>query len=233
MDLSTILVISDTQSPHEHQDTIPFLTEVKKQFKPTSIIHIGDLADFHRLNFHGVNPNLPSALDELHQLRAFVKNLARLFPSMIIVDSNHDALPRRKAHSVGIPDAMLKSPMDIIEAPTTWRMVKDLVVRLPNGILCKFKHNFSGNLLNDCFKQGMSLVCGHFHIKSFVQYFQNEFGCNFAVQTGALVNRKSEALDYASNNSLYPVLTVCVLRNGIPILIPMYVDKKNRWRKFL
>ena len=232
-DYSTILVISDTQAPFHHPDTIPFLSEIKKQFKPTFILHIGDLGDFHSLNFHGVNPNLPSAHEELVQLRGFVKNLAKLFPCVTIVDSNHDALPKRKAHSVGIPDAMLKDERGILQAPLTWKFLTELVLKLPNGLLCKFKHNYGSNLLLDSIKQGMSLVCGHLHSKSSIQWWQNDNGINFAVQTGCLINDLHPAFNYNKNQSIRPVLSATIIKGGIPINIPMYVNKKNKWMGFI
>lgn len=232
-DYSCILVISDTQSPAEHPDTLAFLSEIKKQFKPTFILHIGDLGDYHSLNFHGVNPNLPSAHDELVLLRSFVKNLAKLFPYMTIVDSNHDALPKRKAHSIGIPDSMLKDERGILQAPSTWKFIPELVLKLPNGILCKFKHNFGSNLLMDSIKQGMSLVCGHLHTKSGVNWWQNDHGMNFAMQVGCLIDNRHPAFNYDKNNSTRPVLSVGVIKNGVPITIPMYTNKKNKWQGFV
>ena len=232
-DYSTVLVISDTQSPAHHPDTLDFLTEIKKQFKPTFVIHIGDLADFHSLNFHGVNPNLPSAHDELLQARVFVKNLAKLFPCMTIVDSNHDALPKRKARSIGIPDEMLKDERSIMQAPQTWKFVKELVFKLPNSIWVKAKHNFGSNLLMDSKNQGMSLICGHLHTKSFVQWWQNDHGMNFAMQVGCSIDCTHPALDYDKGNSTRPVLSVGILKGGIPIILPMYTNKKNKWLGFL
>ncbi len=228
-DYSSILVISDTQAPFHHPDTLAFLTQIKKQFKPTFILHIGDLGDFHSLNFHGVNPNLPSAHDELLQLRGFVKNLAKLFPWMIIVDSNHDALPKRKARSIGISDGYLKDERDILQAPLTWKFLTELVLTLPNKIQCKFTHNYGSNLLADSKKQGMSLVCGHLHSKSFVQWWQNDLGTNFAVQTGCLINDPHPAFDYNKRQSDRPVLTATIIVGGIPTNIPMIVNKKNKW----
>lgn len=232
-DLSTILVISDTQAPFNHPDLLPFLSEIKKQFKPTFVIHIGDLADFHRLNFHGANPNLPSAHDELIQLRIFVKNLAKLFPCMTIVDSNHDALPKRKARSVGIPDEMLKDERSLMQAPATWKFISELVLVLPNKIKTKFKHNFGSNLLMDSMKQGMSLVCGHLHSKSNIHWWQNDLGMNFSMQVGCLINDPHPAFDYNKTQSVRPVITTAIIKNGIPILLPMYCDKNNRWKGFL
>jgi hypothetical protein len=233
VDVSTILIISDMQMPYHHPDALLFLNEIKKQVRPTTIINIGDLADYHRLNFHGVNPNLPSAHDELVMLRASVKNLAKLFPSMIIVDSNHDALPKRKAHSVGIPDSMLKDERGILQAPNTWTFVSELVLKLPNKIKCKFKHNFSSNLLKDSMSQGMSLVCGHFHSKSNLHWWQNDLRMNFSMQVGCLINDKHPAFFYNKNHAVRPVLSVGIIKNGIPILIPMYCDSRNRWMGFV
>lgn len=233
MDLSTILIISDLQAPAHHQDTIQFLTEIKKQFKPTLVVDIGDLEDFQALNFHGVNPNLPSAHDELMSLRAFVGKMGKLFPDMLIAESNHGTLPLRKARSIGIPDEMLKDARSIIQAPDTWKYFKELVLTLPNGIKCKFKHNFGSNLLLDSQKQGMSIVCGHLHTKANINWWQNDLGMNFSMQVGALVNRNHPALQYAENNSTHPVLTVGIIKGGIPMLIPMIQDRRKRWVGFL
>lgn len=232
-DYSTILVISDTQAPHHHQDTIPFLKEVKKQFKPTFVIQIGDLGDFQGLNFHCVNPNMPSAKEELVQLRTFVSHLAKVFSELHMVDSNHDAIPRRKARLLGLPDEMMKDYLSLIEAPSTWTFASELLLKLPNGIRCKFKHNFSSNLYMDSIKQGMSLVCGHFHSKSNVHWWQNDKGLNFSMQVGCLIDDESPAFDYNKTQAIRPVLTVGIIKNGIPFLIPMYVNKRNRWVGFI
>ena len=53
-----ILVISDQHIPHHHQDMIPFLTAIKKKYKPDRIVHIGDECDKHGLKyfpFNGIN----------------------------------------------------------------------------------------------------------------------------------------------------------------------------------
>ena len=53
-----VLVISDTQCPFQHQDTIPFLQYVTSKFKPDEVIHIGDEVDFHGLSRFFVEANL-------------------------------------------------------------------------------------------------------------------------------------------------------------------------------
>lgn len=233
-DNSCILIISDLQAPYMHKDAIDFLKEINKQFKPTRVINIGDLADFHRLNFHGANPNLPDAVSELKSLRAFVKNLAKVFPLMEIVSSNHDALPIRKARSVGIPDEMMKDIGSIMGAPAGWKFVSRIKTLLPNGIKALFCHNFSSNLLLDSMRQGLSLICGHLHSKSLLQWWQNEtLGMNFAMQVGCLIDDSSPAFDYNKQQAMRPVLTAAIIKNGIPFLIPFYVNKKNEWKGYI
>lgn len=233
VDLTRVLVISDTQAPFHHKDTIPFLKEIKKHLKPTHVIHIGDLEDFNHLNFHQKDPEMPSATDELRMLRAFVRELACLFPFMQIVDSNHGALPIRKAASIGIPKELLKDERSILQAPTTWTWHRELVYKLPNGIKVKFKHNFSSNLLNDSYKQGMSLVCGHLHTKSNIQWWQNDLGKNFAMQTGCLIDADHRVFNYDKQNSARPVISAGFILNGTPMLIPMHLSKNKRWVGFL
>ena len=47
-----ILVISDMHLPYHSKDSIKFLKEIKKEFKPDTVINIGDLLDFHAISFH-------------------------------------------------------------------------------------------------------------------------------------------------------------------------------------
>ena len=61
----SILIISDTHIPYHHKDLFPFLKAIKKLYKPTKIVHIGDEVDKHALSFHDSDPDLPSAGDEL------------------------------------------------------------------------------------------------------------------------------------------------------------------------
>ena len=42
----SVLVISDLHIPYHHKDSFKFLQKIKKQFKPDTVINIGDLLDF-------------------------------------------------------------------------------------------------------------------------------------------------------------------------------------------
>ena len=68
-----ILVISDMHIPYHHKDSIKFLKEIKKEFKPDRIVNIGDSIDFHNISMHDSNPDLPSAGDELNLTKKYIK----------------------------------------------------------------------------------------------------------------------------------------------------------------
>ena len=103
-----ILVISDMHVPYHHKDSIAFLNEIKKEFKPDRIINIGDLLDFHAISMHDHNPDLYSAGHELKQARIYIKELESIFPEMIEVDSNHSSLVYRRALKYGMSKEFLK-----------------------------------------------------------------------------------------------------------------------------
>jgi len=77
-----ILVISDMHIPYHHKDSIKFLKEIKKQFKPDRIINIGDSLDFHAISMHDSNPDLYSAGQELTEARKYIKELESIFPDV-------------------------------------------------------------------------------------------------------------------------------------------------------
>ena len=77
-----ILIISDLHIPYHHKDSIEFLREIKKQYKPDKIVNIGDLLDFHAINMHTHDPDLYSAGHELKQSKIYIRELESIFPKM-------------------------------------------------------------------------------------------------------------------------------------------------------
>ena len=85
-----------------------FLKAIKKEFKPDTVINIGDLLDFHAISMHEHNPDLPSAGHELDIAREYVKELEGIFPEVTEVDSNHSSLVYRRALKFGMSKQFLK-----------------------------------------------------------------------------------------------------------------------------
>jgi len=162
-DSSSILVISDQHIPYEHPDMLAFLEAVKKKYKPTLVVNIGDEVDKHALSFHDSDADLPSAGHELEMAIAKIKRMEKLFPSMILVDSNHGSLALRKFKHHGIPMKYLASQHDIYGVSDKWQWVNDLTVKLPNGQDCYFCHGMVKNGIKLAAQRGTNVVQGHYH----------------------------------------------------------------------
>lgn len=224
----TVLVLSDMHHPYAHPDVVPFLTAIKKVYKPTEVICIGDEADFHDSSFHDSDPDLDSAGIELEKAIKGLKPLYALFPKCTVVESNHGSMVMRKALVGKIPRKAIKSYNDILDAPKGWKWVFDIIVKTPLGPVY-FCHGKSGSAGRLASQYGMSCVQGHFHEKAQITYISTPEKLMFDAHTGCLANDESLALGYNKINPKRPIVSIIVIVNGIPHLIPMVLSKTGRW----
>lgn len=220
-DNSRILWISDLHSPWAHKDALKFLAGLKEEYNPTRIIIGGDEADFQSQNFHGVNPDMPSAGDELSMTRAFLKQLAELFPVADVLESNHTSLAYRRAFKAGISKGYMKTYNEILEVPETWVWHDDLMITLPNGQDCYFCHGKSTDGLRLSRNMSCNVVQGHYHSKFAIQYWSNPNNLYWSMQAGCLVDDKSLAMSYNRLTMERPIIGTGVIIDSQPILKPM------------
>ena len=116
-----ILIISDQHIPHHHTDMMAFLRAIKKKYKPTRIVNIGDEIDGHAISYHSPNPDLASAGDELKISLETIHELEELFPKMDLVHSNHGSLIFRKALTHGLPKAFIKDYNEFLQVGKGWK----------------------------------------------------------------------------------------------------------------
>ena len=228
MSYKTILVVSDMHLPYQHKDSIKFLKEIKKEFKPDTTISIGDLLDQHALSFHDSSPELYSAGHELDKAKEYVKELESVFPKLIEVDSNHSSMIYRRALKHGLPRAYLKDYGDFLETKK-WKWVDDLTLTMSNGQRCFFTHGRSADVLKTSQAMGMSCVQGHYHTKFVISWWANPDNLFFGMNVGCLINQKSMAFAYAKNFKTRFILGCGIIIDGIPRLLPMVLDKKGDW----
>lgn len=219
----------DKHKPYHHQDANHFLIEAESKYKFDGILDLGDAEDFHALSFHEHDPDLLSAGHELKAVIADNKILYDRFPNVMVIDSNHGSLVHRKAKHHGIPRHVLKSYREVLEAPVGWTYHQELVLQMSNGQKVLFVHSLGSNVLQVSQKRGMSVVQGHHHSKFSIQYWANYDGTYFAAQAGCLVDDTSMAMAYNKNIVERPILGMLRITEGIPYLIPMLLDKNNRW----
>lgn len=228
MKAKSILVLSDMHHPYGHPDMLPFLKAVKKKYKPDTILCIGDEADFHALSYHESDPDLDASGLELEKAIKALKPIYKLFPKCTVVESNHGSMVLRKAKTGGIPRKAIKGYNETMEAPSGWKWVDDIILDTKIGpvYFCHGKTTTAGKLAS---QYGMSCVQGHFHEKSQITYISTPERLMFDAHTGCLANDKSLALQYNKINPKRPIVSVLMIVEGIPSIVPMILKRGGRW----
>lgn len=223
-----VLVISDLHIPYHHKDSFAFLKEVKKVFKPDTVINIGDLLDFHAISMHDSDPDLPSAGHELSMARGYIRELESVFPEVTEVHSNHSSLVYRRAIKYGMSREFLRPYADFL-GTKKWKWVDDLTITLSNGERCHFTHGKSADVLKVSQTMGISTVQGHYHTKFSIGYWANPDRLYWGMQVGCLINQKSLAFAYAKNFATRFILGCGIIIDGTPRLLPMVLNNKGDW----
>jgi hypothetical protein len=229
LNTSRILNISDQHMPYEHPDMFRFLAAIKKKYKPTLVINGGDEIDGHALSFHDSDNDLPSAGDELRLALTKIKRLEKMFPEMIILDSNHGSLAARRFKHHGIPMKYLASQHQIYGVSNKWQWVNDLTLKLPNGQDVYFCHGMSKQGIKLAAQRGTCVVQFHFHTDFRIDYIGNPSSLLWSLQSGCLIDRKSLAFAYDKLNLNRPIIGTTMIINSKPVLIPMELSRQGRW----
>lgn len=224
----SILVISDMHHPYSHPDTLAFLKAAKAKYNPTDVVCIGDEVDFHALSFHDSDPDLDSAGVELAKAVKALQPLYKLFPKVTVVESNHGSMVLRKALHGGIPSKAIRSYNEILEAPKGWTWKFDVKLNTPLGPIyfCHGKSGAAGRLAS---QYGMSCIQGHYHEKAQITYISTPERLMFDAHTGCLADDKSLALGYNKVNPKRPIVSIIVVLDGIPQIVPMVLNSKGKW----
>lgn len=229
MDNSRILMISDMHAPYNHVDTIAFLRAVKKKYRPTRVICVGDEIDQSALSFHDSDPDLFSAGHELLEAIKELKPLYRLFPKMDLVHSNHGSMVYRKAKHHGIPRRCLRSYREILEAPQGWKWHDKLLINIPGKQKLYVCHGMSTNGIKFAEQMGTCVVQGHYHSKFQIQYTSSPLKLSWSMQVGCSIDDKSLAMAYNKTTSARPIIGHGIILEGVPKLLHMNLNSKGRW----
>lgn len=223
-----VLAIPDLHIPFHHKDAFKFLAAVKKKYKPNEVINMGDLEDWHSISMHDHDPDGLSPGMELSELRSAVKPLFKLFPKMKICTSNHGSLPLRRAFKFGLPSELIKSYKDILNMPNSWSIADSWEI---DNVVYEHGESFSGQqgAIKSANANMQSTVIGHIHAFAGIQFSANSKHLIFGFNTGCLIDRHAYAFAYGKKIKSKPILGCGIIKNGIPIFIPMRLDKKGRW----
>lgn len=223
-----VLTISDLQAPFQHKDTMPFLSALKKKYKPTKIVCMGDEEDQHALSEYDKDPDGHSAGREHELAIEFLQSIYKMFPVADVCISNHTDRVFRKAYKHGIPRAYFKEYRDFLEAPKTWRWSDYFEI---DGVRYTHGEGFSGrNGAISCADANMqSTVIGHIHAFAGIQWSANPRYLYFGLNTGCLIDVHAYAFRYGKHMKHKPIIGTGLVVEGLPVFVPMLLDKHSRW----
>jgi len=229
LDTRRVLLISDQHMPYQHPDMFRFLAAIKAKYKPTLVVNGGDEIDNHSISFHDSDHDLPSAGDELAKASILLRKLEKMFPKMILLDSNHGSLALRRLKHHGIPMKLLATPHQIYGVSEKWQWVNDLSLELPNGQPVYFCHGMSKDGKKLASQRGTNVVQFHYHTEFRIDYIGNPSSLLWSLQCGCLIDRKSMAFAYDKLNLNRPIIGTGMIIDSKPVLIPMILNKSGRW----
>jgi hypothetical protein len=224
-----ILVIPDLQIPFHHPDSLRFLLRLKKEYKTTDVVCVGDEWDNCALSEYPKDPDGMNPGAELLRARQESQAFYQAFPEVKLCDSNHKSRLWRRAFSAGLPLAAIRDVNDFTGAPRGWRWATRWEV---GGTV--FEHGDRAAGADAALKlvdaNMASTVIGHHHSTARITYVNKAGLLLFGMNVGCLVDSTTYAFNYTKHHQTRPVLSAGVIVDGVPRLEPMVLNKAGRYR---
>jgi len=222
-DNDKILVMTDTHFPYEHKGMWDFLEDLKKKYKPTRVVHTGDIVDNYNGSRYAKDPDHPDSwLNEQVKVHECIKRLGKLFPDMEVLIGNHDVRFFNKALSIGIPLTVMKGFKGVIKAPKSWRFSEELTLTIDSTReQITFVHTRGANIFLAAQRLGRTLICGHQHSKGKVEAYNNGTRTYYGVNVPCLISNKGAPFNYAKFANINPIQGALTITAGVPNLVIM------------
>jgi hypothetical protein len=204
IDSSRVLAYSCPHIPYHHSNAFKFLAELKREYKPTTVVCLGDLCDLHQFSKWPKNPECLGPAEEIRQAREGIRELASIFPRQLVCWSNHDKRLERFSIQHGIPLDCTKKWEEVFKPPRGWLFAWKWEV---GPALAIHGDRYSGkdgirNAVRDNF---CSTLMGHIHTEQGVFHQDIEGGMVWGAQVGCLIDPKYAAFEYEQKNRNRPV----------------------------
>lgn len=218
-----ILVIGDVHHPFADFELLDQIYEFKKKFKPDFILCTGDMLDQKAWSRYPKDPEDDGAEVEWTKALRASKEMAKLFPNLTILNSNHDIRYIKKARESGLVRSMVRTIDEIVNIPGwRWHMGPGPLV-INKDIACFHGDELHGGVLAKAKNLGMNVIQGHSH-KAELHYYTTFNKQIWALDAGCVVDPKAAAFNYAAS-SIGKVWTgFAYIEDNVPHLIP----KKGR-----
>ena len=213
---SRVLVIGDTHAPAMLPGYPDFLNDIYQGWNCDRVVHIGDVVDWAAISYHEKDPATPSPIEEYEAAKKQVATLAKLFPELVVMTGNHDALPRRKATTIGIPHQLLKNYAEVWNTPG-WDWRPRFSVAEIDGVL--YAHGDRGKggqgaAMKNAKEHFKSWVQGHLHGQASVTYYANEKHIVFGMSVGCGIDVDAAVMDYGKRFNQKPLVGCGVVLDG-------------------
>ena len=220
------LIVGDLHIPYSHPRYLQHCKDIYKKYNCNAVSMTGDIIDSHFASFHSINTQTHGAKYELDMAIKEVAKWYEVFnndtvPNGITITlGNHDLIVARKSEEAGIDKRWVRKLNEVLKCPD-WIFEEQFVhdnVLYTHGTGCSGK-----GIMKRVQNWGVSMVQGHIHTQSFIDYTASLNDLKFGFQCPNGINYKSFAFSYAKFHTAKPILGCgVVLDNGhMPLIEPM------------
>lgn len=213
-----VLIIGDTHCPGMLDDYPDFLHQTYRAWQCDKVVHIGDMIDWHAINFHGKHPGTPAVQQEVDLARVQVKRLAKMFPCVDWLLGNHDLLPARHAQEAGLPADIIRNEIDYWSLPKTWKVHQRYTKHVIDGVV--YSHGETGPQGENAARgqsrtNFQSTVIGHLHSCSGVTWTVNHNKRIFGMSVGCGVDWHLLQFEYGVKFARKPAISCGIVIDGL------------------
>lgn len=204
-----VLAIGDIHEPFSLDGYLEFCKSVYDKYNCNTVVFIGDEIDNHFASYHEVSTKAMGANEEFEKVKDRLHKWYETFPNAYITIGNHHLVPR-KAQTAGIPSQYLKTMNDVLEIPTTWKWVHEIII---DDVL--YNHGLGGQAKTTALRRGLKTVQGHYHTSTYIEYYRKDL---WAMQLPMGIDKTKYAFDYSKFDNKEILIGCAVVLNGQPII---------------
>jgi len=214
--MSRVLVIGDTHCPSMLEGYPEFLWDVYRSWNCDTVVHIGDLVDWHSISYHLRVAGTPDVMQEVDESRSQVQQLYRKFKSVTVLTGNHDALPSRRLADAVMATDMLRIESDYWGTPG-WKWVPRFGQHVIDNVI--YQHGDRGRggahaAIKNAKEEFRSVVQGHLHGQMETCWYANSGMRVFGMQVGCGVDHRKLSMTYGRRFNLKPLVGCGVVIDG-------------------
>lgn len=207
-----VLVVGDLHEPFTRPEYLQFCISMREKWNCDEVVFIGDILDNHYSSYHETDPDGHSAGREFELAKANVLKWYDAFPYAKVTEGNHDIIPNRKAMTAGLSAKWIKPIGEVLSVPN-WEFGESFYI--DDVLYC---HGIGRKARNRSRQDMISIVQGHYHSESYIEWTVGKKFKVFALQVGCGMDDKSFAAAYGKHFAKMHINVGIVIDGNLPIL---------------